>query len=78
VNRFWQQFFGVGIVRTSEDFGAQGEWPTHPDLLDYLAVRFVESGWDIKAVLEEIVLSQTYQQSSVATLEVRGFAWTPK
>ncbi|MGB0582450.1 MAG: DUF1553 domain-containing protein [Limisphaerales bacterium] len=69
VNRFWQQLFGVGLVRTSEDFGAQGEWPTHPDLLDYLAVRFVKSGWDVKALLREIVMSETYQQSAVASAE---------
>lgn len=67
VNRFWQQLFGVGLVRTSEDFGAQGEWPTHPELLDYLAVRFMESGWDVKSLLKEIVLSETYQRSSIAT-----------
>ncbi len=70
VNRFWQQLFGVGIVKTSEDFGAQGEWPTHPDLLDYLAVRFVDSGWDVKGLMREIVLSDTYQQSSYATPKV--------
>ena len=69
VNRFWQQLFGVGIVRTSEDFGAQGEWPTHPDLLDYLAVRFIESGWNVKALMQEIVLSETYRQSSVAATD---------
>ncbi|MCA9031875.1 MAG: DUF1553 domain-containing protein, partial [Planctomycetaceae bacterium] len=69
VNRFWQQLFGVGIVRTAEDFGAQGEWPTHPDLLDYLAVRFMESGWDVKALMKEIVLSETYQQTSSASRE---------
>ncbi len=69
VNRFWQQFFGVGIVRTAEDFGAQGEWPSHPDLLDYLAVRFVDSGWNVRQLLKEIVLSETYQQSSIATPE---------
>ena len=69
VNRFWQQFFGVGIVKTSEDFGSQGEAPSHPKLLDYLASRFVESGWDVKAVVRSIVLSQTYQQSSTATPE---------
>lgn len=69
VNRFWQQLFGVGIVRTSEDFGAQGEWPTHPDLLDYLAVRFVDAGWNVKAVLKEIVMSDTYRQSSAASPE---------
>ncbi len=69
VNRFWQQLFGVGIVKTSEDFGAQGEWPQHPELLDHLAVRFVESGWDVKALLKHIVLSETYRQASVAAPE---------
>ena len=69
VNRFWQQLFGVGIVRTSEDLGARGEWPSHPELLDYLAVRFVESGWDVRGLIKEIVMSETYRQSSVATPE---------
>ena len=67
VNRFWQQFFGVGLVKTSEDLGAQGEIPSHPELLDYLAVSFVEDGWDIKALVKQIVMSKTYRQSSVAT-----------
>jgi len=67
VNRFWQQLFGVGIVKTSEDFGAQGEWPSHPDLLDHLAVSFVESGWDVKALVRQIVMSETYRQSSKAS-----------
>jgi hypothetical protein len=66
VNRFWQQLFGVGIVKTSEDFGAQGERPSHPELLDALAVRFVESGWDVKALLRAIVMSKTYRQTSRA------------
>ncbi|MDH3582906.1 MAG: DUF1553 domain-containing protein, partial [Phycisphaerae bacterium] len=69
VNRFWQQFFGVGLVKTAEDLGAQGAVPSHPELLDHLAVSFVESGWDIKALVKQIVLSKTYRQSSLATLE---------
>jgi hypothetical protein len=68
-NRFWQQLFGVGIVKTSEDLGTQGEWPSHPDLLNYLAWTFVESGWDVKALFREMVLSETYRQSSEATPE---------
>lgn len=64
VNRFWQQLFGVGLVASSEDFGAQGEPPSHPELLDHLTLRFVESGWDVKSLLKFIVMSRTYQQSS--------------
>ena len=69
VNRFWQQLFGVGIVKTSEDLGAQGEWPSHPDLLNYLAARFVAADWDVKSLLKEMVMSKTYQQSSDAAPE---------
>ena len=69
VNRFWQQFFGVGLVKTSEDLGAQGEMPSHPKLLDYLTVSFIDSGWDIKALVRKIVLSKTYRQDSVARPE---------
>jgi hypothetical protein len=64
VNRIWQQFFGAGLVKTSEDFGAQGEWPSHPALLDDLTSSFVKSQWDVKALVKSVVCSQTYQQSS--------------
>ena len=67
VNRFWQQYFGTGIVETAEDFGAQGAWPSHPDLLDRLAVEFIESGWDVKHLQRLIVTSATYRQSSMAS-----------
>ncbi|MCA8963295.1 MAG: DUF1553 domain-containing protein [Planctomycetes bacterium] len=69
VNRFWQLLFGVGIVATAADFGVQGERPSHPELLDWLAVEFVASGWDTKALLRTIVSSQTYRQSSATTAE---------
>jgi hypothetical protein len=67
VNRVWQSLFGTGIVKTSEDFGAQGEWPSHPELLDWLATEFVRSGWDVKALNRLIVTSATYRQSSRVT-----------
>ncbi|MBM80467.1 MAG: hypothetical protein CMJ78_07730 [Planctomycetaceae bacterium] len=69
VNRLWQQLFGTGLVKTTEDFGSQGEWPSHPDLLDWLAVEFVESGWDVKQLLKTIVTSSTYRQSTRVTSE---------
>lgn len=66
VNRFWQQFFGVGLVSTSEDFGAQGDVPSHPELLDYLAVEFVSTGWNVKSLVRSIVTSRAYRQTSIA------------
>ena len=64
VNRYWQRYFGTGIVSTPEDFGRQGALPSHPDLLDHLASTFIESGWDIKAIQRMIVTSATYRQRS--------------
>lgn len=69
VNRYWQMFFGTGLVSTAEDFGAQGEYPSHPELLDWLAVDFRENGWDTKRFIKQLLMSQTYQQSSRATFD---------
>ena len=69
VNRIWQELFGVGIVRTSGDFGIAGEMPSHPELLDWLAVEFREKGWDVKGFYKMLVMSATYRQSAVTTKE---------
>ena len=71
VNRLWQMYFGKGLVKTSEDFGNQGSLPSHPELLDYLAKAFIDSDWDMKAIQKIIVMSATYQQSSVISPELR-------
>jgi hypothetical protein len=64
VNRIWQQLFGIGLVKTSDNLGSQGETPSHPELLDWLACEFIESGWNVKALQRQILLSSTYRQSS--------------
>lgn len=70
VNRFWQQVFGTGIVKTAEDFGSQGDAPSHPQLLDWLAVEFRESGWEVQTTMKRIVMSATYRQAARATPEL--------
>jgi hypothetical protein len=70
VNRFWQSYFGTGIVKTVDDFGSQGEWPSNPQLLDWLAVEFMDSGWNAEAMQKLIVMSAAYRQSSVVTPEL--------
>jgi len=71
VNRIWQMHFGLGLVKTAEDFGAQGDLPSHPELLDWLATEFVQSGWDVKKLHRLIVTSATYRQSSDVSLELQ-------
>jgi hypothetical protein len=85
VNRFWEMFFGTGIVRTSEDFGLQGDWPSHPELLDWLAVDFARAAGDVHALVRAIVESATYRQSSRVRPDVRErdpddrwLAWFPR
>ncbi len=69
VNRIWQGFFGIGLVKTAEDFGNQGEMPSNPELMDWLAVNFMESGWNLKKLVKTIVMSATYRQDSKASPE---------
>ena len=79
VNRFWRQFFGMGLSKVLDDLGSQGEWPTHPELLDWLAAEFVQPAyqaqgahaWDVKHLIRTIVTSQTYRQSSLSTRGAR-------
>jgi hypothetical protein len=71
VNRLWAQCFGTGLVATQEDFGSQGNLPSHPALLDWLAVELIDKDWDLKALIKEIVMSATYRQSSIPTEEAR-------
>ncbi len=70
VNRYWQHYFGTGLVKTAEDFGAQGEWPSHPELLDWLATEFIRIGWDIKEFQKLIVMSAAYRRSAKVTPEL--------
>ena len=72
VNRFWQMYFGVGVVKTTEDFGSQGEVPSHPELLDWLATEFVRTGWDVKALQKTIAMSATYRQGSRVSPDMRA------
>lgn len=69
VNRFWEQFFGTGLVKTSEDFGRQGEAPSHPELLDWLATEFLATGWDVKSMQKRMLMSAAYRQSAVTDAE---------
>lgn len=71
VNRLWKHYFGTGISRVLDDLGSQGEWPTHPELLDHLALEFMENGWDIKHVVKYMVMSSTYRQTSMANDALR-------
>ena len=70
MNRLWERFFGIGLVKTSDDFGFQGEAPSHPELLDWLATEFIRRGWDVKAMQKLIVMSATYRQSAEANDEI--------
>ena len=70
VNRYWQMLFGTGLVKTTQDFGVQGELPSHPALLDWLALQFMDSDWDVKQLLKTMVMSHTYQQDSKTSKEL--------
>lgn len=70
-NRIWKLLFGSGLSRSLDDFGAQGDWPSHPELLDYLAGRLVDSGWDLRALIRQVVMSEAYQQASTSPRTIR-------
>lgn len=70
VNRLWQSLFGRGLVKTAEDFGSQGEKPLYPELIDYLAMKFIQSGWNVKALVKEMVMSRVYRQQSIAEAKI--------
>jgi hypothetical protein len=72
VNRLWKLYFGTGLSKVLDDLGSQGEWPSHPELLDYLALEFMESGWDIKHVVKLMVMSSTYRQTSKADAALKS------
>jgi hypothetical protein len=71
MNRLWKQFFGIGLSKSLDDLGSQGEWPANPEMLDWLACEFIDSGWDVKHMVRTIVRSATYRQSSLATPELQ-------
>lgn len=71
INRTWQMIFGIGIVKTTEDFGSQADWPSHPELLDHLAVTFIAEGWNEKLLIKRIVMSATYRQASVVNIDAQ-------
>lgn len=72
VNRLWKQLFGLGLSKTLDDLGSQGEWPVHPELLDYLACEFMDHGWDVKHMVRLIIISQTYREASTAPRELQA------
>ena len=71
-NRLWAMFFASGLSTVINDFGMQGQWPDHPELLDWLAVEFMESGWNIKHLVKTIVTSRTYRQNSMGTIKLQN------
>ncbi|MCF6286579.1 MAG: DUF1553 domain-containing protein, partial [Candidatus Hydrogenedentes bacterium] len=72
MNRLWERFYGTGVSKVLDDVGGQGEWPTHPELLDWLALEFVENGWDLKHMVRLMVTSRAYRQSSLTTNKLRA------